>query len=205
MEQQTVFRERDEAMVVNCEQVWREISNYLDDDVSPDLRAAIEQHVAGCKGCAAVLEGSRNVVQLYGDERMQEVPLGFSHRLQRRLEDNMNTRRKFMGWLVAAAAAAVVFGSFEVVRSSSSQRVQRSEHAKAGSGVPPEMLVLVSAGSKLFHVSGCPFIHEKEHVRTVVARQAEQEGYTPCVRCMKKYLSENQPDGSVAEERFSHS
>src|SRR5258708_33329492 len=124
-------------MVVNCEQVWREISNYLDDVVAPDLRAAIEQHVAGCNGCAAVLEGSRNVVQLDGDERMQEVPLGFSHRLQRRLEDNMNTRRKFMGWLVAAAAAAVVLGRFEVVRSSPSQPVQPSCSARRGPGGRP--------------------------------------------------------------------
>ena len=192
-------------MVVKCEQVWREISNYLDDDVSPDLRAAIDQHVAGCKECAAVIEGTRNVVQLYGDERMLEVPLGFSHRLQRRLEDNMNTRRNFMGWLVAAAAAAVVVGSFEIVRSSSSQRVLRSEHAQAGSGVPPEMLVLVSADSKLFHVSGCPFIHDKEHVRTVVAREAEQEGYTPCTRCMKKYLGENRPDQPIAGVRGERS
>jgi hypothetical protein len=192
-------------MVVKCEQVWREISNYLDDDVSPDLRVAIEQHVAGCKECAAVLEGTRNVVHLYGDERMLEVPLGFSHRLQRRLEDNMNTRRNFMGWLVAAAAAAIVLGSFEIVRSSSRQRVQRSEHAQSGSGVPPEMLVLVSTDSKLFHVSGCPFIHDKEHVRTVVAREAEQEGYTPCVRCMKKYLSEDRPDEPFAGESGARS
>ena len=27
-------------MVVNCEEVWREISNYLEDDVEPSLRAA---------------------------------------------------------------------------------------------------------------------------------------------------------------------
>ena len=147
-----------------------------------------------------MLEGTRNVVQLYGDERMLEVPLGFGHRLQRRLEDNMNTRRNFMGWLVAAAAAAIVFGSFEAVRSSSSQRVQRSEHAQSGSGVPPDMLVLMADGAKIFHVSGCPFIHDKAHVRTVVAREAEQRGYTPCVRCMKKYLSENQPDGRLAEK-----
>jgi hypothetical protein len=29
------------------------------------------------------------LVQLYGDERMVEVPLGFSHRVHRRLEENM--------------------------------------------------------------------------------------------------------------------
>ena len=40
------FSEREQAMVVSCEQVWQEISNYLDGDVSPELRAAMEEHFA---------------------------------------------------------------------------------------------------------------------------------------------------------------
>ncbi len=182
-------------MVVKCEEVWREVSNYLDGDVSPDLRAAIDEHVRGCKGCTAVLDGTRNVVQLFGDERMLEVPLGFSHRLHRRLEGNMpGNRRSFLGWMVAAAAAVLVVGGFEAARSSSFGRSSeprdlRSEHAQPGSGVPPDMMVLVSSEGKTFHVAGCTFIHDKAHVRTMVAREAEREGYAPCVRCLKKYLS----------------
>ncbi len=178
-------------MVVKCEEVWREISNYLDSDVSPDLRAAIDEHVHGCKGCAAVLDGTRNVVQLYGDERMLEVPLGFSHRLHRRLEGNMpGSRRSFLGWMVAAAAGVVLVGAFEAARSSSIRHPElRSEHAQPGTGVPPDMMVLVSSEGKTFHVAGCPFIHDKAHIRTLVASEALREGYAPCVRCMKKYLS----------------
>jgi len=178
-------------MVVKCEEVWREISNYLDGDVSPDMRAAIDAHVSGCKHCTAVLDGTRNVVQLYGDERMLEVPLGFSQRLHRRLEGNMpGSRRSFLGWMVAAAAGVVLVGGFEAARSSSfGHRELRSEHAHQGAGVPPDMMVLVSSDGKVFHVAGCPFIHDKAHVRTMIAREAEREGYAPCVRCLKKYLS----------------
>src|SRR5216683_2659455 len=182
-------------MVVKCEEVWREVSNYLDGDVSPDLRVAIDEHVRGCKGCTAVLDGARNVVQLYGDERMLEVPLGFSHRLHRRLEGNMpGNRRSFLGWMVAAAAAVLVIGSFEAARSSSfgrssGERALRSEHAQPGAGVPPDLVVLASSEGKLFHVAGCTFIHDKAHVRTMVAREAERKGYAPCVRCLGKYLS----------------
>jgi hypothetical protein len=178
-------------MVVKCEEVWREISNYLDGDVSPDLRAAIDEHVRGCKHCTAVLDGTRNVVQLYGDERMLEVPLGFSHRLHRRLEGNMpGNRRSFVGWMVAAAAGVVLAGGFEAARSSSIGHPElRSEHAQPGAGVPPDMIVLISSDGKTFHGAGCPFIHDKAHVRSLVAREAEREGYVPCVRCLKKYLS----------------
>ena len=87
LEHKIAVREGDQAMVVNCEQVWQEISNYLEDDVDPNLRVAMEAHFRECDRCRSVLEGTRNVIQFYGDERMIDVPLGFGHRLQRRLEE----------------------------------------------------------------------------------------------------------------------
>ncbi len=191
-------------MVVRCEEVWREVSNYLDGEVDAGLRAAIEEHVRGCQRCAAVLDGTRNVIRLYGDERMLEVPLGFSRRLQRRLEGNMaSSRRSFFGWMVAAAAAALVAGAFEVARSAVFSRPSlRSEHAQAANHVPPDMTVVVAENGKTFHVAGCKFIHDKARVRTLSAREAEQEGYAPCVRCMKKYLNPAvaQSDGGAIED-----
>ena len=177
-------------MVVSCEEVWREVSNYLDGEVEPGLRVAIQEHVRGCKHCTAVVDGTRNVIQLYGDERMLEVPLGFSQRLHQRLDENMPaTRRSFLGWMVAAAAACLVAGTIEVARSSALHTPElRSEHARPGIGVPPDMMVVVSVDGKLFHVAGCDFIHEKNNLRTITAAEASREGYTPCTRCMKKYL-----------------
>ena len=72
-------------MTIKCEQVWPEISNYLEGDVNANLRAVLETHFQECSRCRAVRDGTRNVIVLYGDERMIEPPLGFSHRLQRRL------------------------------------------------------------------------------------------------------------------------
>lgn len=178
-------------MVVNCEVIWREISNYLDGDVEPSLRAAMEEHVHGCQGCSAVLNGTRNVIQLYGDERMLEVPLGFGRRLERRLEQSQrqSSRRTFLGWVAAAAAAVIVVGAIEVGRSSLSGRSSlRNELAQQAVGIPPDMMVIVAPKGKNFHVAGCIFIHDKTNLRTIAAREAMREGYTPCVRCMKKYI-----------------
>jgi len=178
-------------MVVSCEEVWREVSNYFDGEVKPGLRAAMEEHLRGCKHCTAVVDGTRNVIQLYGDERMLEVPLGFSRRLERRLEENMSgSRRSFFGWLVAAAAAILVVGGFEVALSlGSNQPSLRSEHAQPAIGIPADMMVVVAEDGKTFHVAGCTFIHDKARVRTIAAGEAMREGYAPCVRCMKKYLT----------------
>jgi hypothetical protein len=92
--------------------------------------------------------------------------------------------------MVAAAAAVLVASSFEVARSSVFSHPElRSEHAQPGAGVPPDMLVVVSADGKAFHAAGCPFIHDKAHIQTIAAREALRQGYAPCVRCMKKYLT----------------
>ena len=57
-----------------------------------------------------------------------------------------------------------------------------------GHDIPPDMVVVVSDGSKLFHVPGCPFIHDKATERTMTAKEAMQDGYVPCSRCLRQYL-----------------
>ena len=177
-------------MVVICDKVRREISNYLDDEVEPGLRADIEQHLHGCKHCTAVLDGMRNVVQLYADERMLEVPLGFGHRMHRRLEEGMSgNRRSFLGWMVAATAAVLVVGGFEVASSSVSSRSLRSEHARPAGRIPPEMMVVVAEAGRTFHLGNCTYIHVTSKKQTMSAGDAIQAGYTPCVRCLGEYLA----------------
>jgi hypothetical protein len=162
--------------------------------------------VRGCTRCSAVVEGTRNVICLYGDSRMLDMPVGFSRRLHQRLEGDMGTaRRSFLGWLVTAAAASLVAGAFEVSRLSAlTQPRPRSAHAPGYHRVPPDMMVLAADDGKTFHVAECQFIHGKDRLRTLTAREAEQQGYTPCVRCLKKYLDTSAFLGSESgEEDFA--
>jgi hypothetical protein len=179
-------------MVVNCEQVWQEISNYLENDIDPSLRTALEEHVRQCKRCTAVLNGTRNIIHLYADERLLQLPMGFSWRLRRKLAGIMPARRGTVyGWLVAVAALGLFTGSLGLARSAASSRpAARSEHAQPGKRIPGELTVLVAEHGKLFHIAGCTFIHDKEGaVRSMTAREAMKEGYTPCARCLGEYLS----------------
>lgn len=180
-------------MVRNCEQVWREISNYVDGEVEPGLRAAMDEHFRGCARCRSVLEGMRNVVQLYGDERMLEVPAGFSRRMEKRLAKNAQGGSSgwstWSAWLVPVAALLLIACGLRLANSLTSNPPIKSEHAQPGHDIPPDMVVLVSADAKVFHVAGCSFIHDKDKVRTLTAKEAIREGYVPCLRCMRKYLN----------------
>jgi len=189
-------------MVVRCAEVWREVSNYLDGELDPGLRAAMEEHFRGCKHCTAVLDGARNVIQLYGDERMLEVPLGFSQRLHRRLEEGMPRRRgNAFGWMMALGFAALMLLSFEVGNSLQNSTLElRSEQARSGIRIPGDLAVVAVSEGKIFHLPGCRFIHDKDKLQTLTASEALREGYAPCVRCLKKYLSESRSSGQSEPE-----
>ena len=73
------------VLEIDCQQVRRELSNYLEGDLTPELRLQIESHLAGCSHCAAVHDGVRNVVQLLGDGKLLDLPEGFGKRLYKRL------------------------------------------------------------------------------------------------------------------------
>ncbi len=63
-------------MGIKCDDVWREISNYLDGDIDPELKRAMDEHFAQCRQCVAVRDGMRNIVNLYGSERMFDAACG---------------------------------------------------------------------------------------------------------------------------------
>ena len=73
-------------MRIDCKHVWEHISAYIDADVPPDLRAEIDRHLETCEICSAVLDSTRNVVVLMADDRVFELPAGFSDRLHQRLD-----------------------------------------------------------------------------------------------------------------------
>ena len=70
---------------IDCRQILRELSDYLDADLPPQLRLQIERHLKECDHCTAVYDGVRNVVRLLGDEKVIELPEGLSERLYKRI------------------------------------------------------------------------------------------------------------------------
>jgi hypothetical protein len=72
---------------IDCEEVWRQISNYLDDDLDPELRASMKSHFKDCAHCSAILDGTRNVVELVGDGKAFAIPAAKSQTLYKKLNN----------------------------------------------------------------------------------------------------------------------
>jgi hypothetical protein len=189
-------------VVVKCEDVWREISNYFEGDIDPALKHLLEGHFVQCPHCQSVRDGMRNVIELYGDKTMLTLPAGFYSRLHDRLADQVDGQKvSRRAWLVsvgvtgALAASALLAAAFD--RFVPQPRAKMSQSARR----LPQRLVAIVDGGKTFHVPGCPFMHGKYHM--VTAEEAVREGYVPCNRCMCEALRSAANEMPDFEERKS--
>lgn len=73
-------------MVIDCKHVWEHISGYLDGDLAPEILEEVQKHLDTCGICSAILDSTRNILILTADERVFELPLGYSERLHARLD-----------------------------------------------------------------------------------------------------------------------
>lgn len=79
-------------MNLKCKNVWEHISEYLDQQLTPEVRREIEEHLENCEVCSAILDSTRNVLILTADNRTYELPVGYSKRLHDRLEKAIHQR-----------------------------------------------------------------------------------------------------------------
>ena len=82
------------ALILECKHVWNYISEYLDDSLSPETRESVQRHLEHCEICSAILDLTRNIVVLTADDRIFELPVGFSERLHARLAEEMKGNPK---------------------------------------------------------------------------------------------------------------
>jgi len=72
-------------MIIGCTQVCDHLSDYLDSSLPPETKELVQRHLEHCQICSAVLDSTRNILVLTADDRVFELPTGFSERLQARL------------------------------------------------------------------------------------------------------------------------
>lgn len=73
-------------MVIECKHVWNHISEYLDGTLPEETRNLVQKHLENCEICSAILDSTRNIIILTADNRVFELPVGFSERLHERID-----------------------------------------------------------------------------------------------------------------------
>lgn len=72
-------------MEISCKEVRQELANYMEDDITVELKARIEKHFTWCDGCSAMYDGISQVVYLVNQSDLIELPIGLSKHLFQRL------------------------------------------------------------------------------------------------------------------------
>ncbi len=78
-------------MVIECKHVWDYISGCLDDSLPPETKELVQRHLEHCEICSAILDSTRNIVVLTADDRVFELPIGFSERLHTKLAQEIKS------------------------------------------------------------------------------------------------------------------
>jgi anti-sigma factor RsiW len=59
---------------LNCRDVVKKLSNYLDGDLEPAVAQELEQHLNGCNDCSLVVNQTKLTVEIFCDAEMVELP-----------------------------------------------------------------------------------------------------------------------------------
>lgn len=67
--------------MLRCQDVVELLGDYLDEELDPATREALEQHLAGCRDCPAFFETYRGTVRTVRQLREGQLPAELRQRL----------------------------------------------------------------------------------------------------------------------------
>lgn len=79
--------------MICCEELLREISSYIDEEITSELRVQIESHLCACRQCKVVVDTTKKTLTLVADNSFLELPQGVSERLLERLAKHRGASR----------------------------------------------------------------------------------------------------------------
>jgi len=72
--------------MISCKEVLANLSAYVDEEGSAELRQVLEEHIAWCRRCQVVFDTTGRMLKIMRDAELFDVPLAVSARLYSRLE-----------------------------------------------------------------------------------------------------------------------
>ena len=66
---------------MTCSEFLAKLDDLIDDAVSSDLRAELQEHLRGCEHCEVTLSTTRKTIQIYRSNELYDMPSGLRERL----------------------------------------------------------------------------------------------------------------------------
>jgi len=78
---------------MNCQELISYLSDYIDRNLSEELQAEAQQHLATCRNCHVVLDTTRQTIYLYKQTGRQAIPGEHRAQLFARLQQTLADRK----------------------------------------------------------------------------------------------------------------
>jgi anti-sigma factor RsiW len=59
---------------VKCAEFLKELTDYLDDAISPGVKRELEEHLQWCHDCEVVLNTTQKTIEIYRNNKLYELP-----------------------------------------------------------------------------------------------------------------------------------
>lgn len=79
--------------VISCRRAMDELSNYINERIAADLRKQIEEHLRVCNRCSILLDTTRKVLYIVGDEEVFDLPFKCNQNWDRLLNKTVEGMR----------------------------------------------------------------------------------------------------------------
>lgn len=81
---------------LNCKDVVKLVSSYLDQDLDPDICKLIDTHTGGCKECDSMLDTLKKTVELCLQYEPNEIPKIRKGKIRKELEEELDAFKKLL-------------------------------------------------------------------------------------------------------------
>ncbi len=61
---------------MTCTEFLAMLDDLIDDSVTTEMRAALQEHLRGCEHCEVTLSTTRKTIQIYRSHEVYEMPTG---------------------------------------------------------------------------------------------------------------------------------
>ena len=75
--------------MLTCKDFLKELSDFLDDTLDPNIRAALNKHVDECPNCWVILDTTQRTIKVYKGLEPQTIPQDIHSRLMTALQKKM--------------------------------------------------------------------------------------------------------------------
>jgi Putative zinc-finger len=68
---------------VTCTEFLAMLDDLIDESVTTEMRADLQEHLRGCEHCEVTLSTTRKTIQIYRSHEVYEMPMGLRERLHK--------------------------------------------------------------------------------------------------------------------------